>query len=395
MSSDSEWNDLIEKLDYVKFEQLCRDLIVAMEYSDVIWRQGGGDSGRDIEATLKRKHPDGITHSTEKWFFECKKYSSGISVRDIDDKINWANAERADYLAFMSNSYLTNPCREYCKKEMETKRLKILEWTDLKFRDILFGFPDLCDYYFDKIPPRNNWKKPFVNEEIKTKIGDIEFGNVSQEKAIEMVENAYKIIQKMKLSDDVNEKVELFDIEKDIINFTNEKESDFSHHFKMDVPNPDFYFELALANYYMGNDEKSKEYFKKFLDQIDKLKFFMENEMGKEFNLDFDFLKTLFNIRNKILHIENEFGSPTSIYNLAQKSDNNTIEVTSIFQWFDWDGESITCLDLNGSPFPCEIFTSEKINEKLKERIFKATIVYISINDFQAHIKLKKIHEIL
>ena len=69
MSSDSEWNDLIEKLDYVKFEQLCRDLIVAMEYSDVIWRQGGGDSGRDIEATLKRKHPDGITHSIEKWFF--------------------------------------------------------------------------------------------------------------------------------------------------------------------------------------------------------------------------------------------------------------------------------------------------------------------------------------
>ena len=80
MSSDSEWNDLIEKLDYVKFEQLCRDLIVAMEYSDVIWRQGGGDRGRDIEATLKRKHPDGITHSTEKWFFECKKYSSVMST---------------------------------------------------------------------------------------------------------------------------------------------------------------------------------------------------------------------------------------------------------------------------------------------------------------------------
>ncbi len=398
MTSDSEWNDLIIKLDPVKFEQLCADMINAMGYTDINWRKGGGDSGRDIEATLLRKHPDGSTQSAEKWFFECKKYSSGINVSDISVKINWAGAERADYLVFMSNSYLTNPCHGYCTKEMGRLKLKIIEWTDLKFRDILFNYPDLCEYYFDRIPPRKDWKRPVVNDEARVKIGEIEFGNVSKEKAIEMIEDAYKIIQKMKLPDkspdDFKEKVELFTIEKDIISLINEKESEFSKHFKINVPNPDFYFELALANYYMGNDEKSKANFVKFINEIDKLIIFKKKETGEDLKLDYEYLKFLFDMRRDFLDITKNLDSPTSLYHLAQKADKNTIEITSTYQWLHWDGVSITCFDLHRAQIPIEIFTTEEINNKLKGSIFKATVYYIYINDFQSHIKFKEIHEI-
>lgn len=394
MSYDGEWNNLIDKLDHKKFEQLCTDLIGAMGYTDVIWREGGGDSGRDIEAALIRKHPDGISQSTEKWFFECKKYASGINVNDINTKIAWAGTERADYLAIMSNSHLTNPCRVFINKEKERLGLDILDWTSLNFRNILFNYPGLCEYYFDKIPPRENWKKPLLEIESKIKIGDIDFGNVSKEKAIEMIENAYEIIQKMKLPEKFNEKVELFSIEKDIVNLTNEKESEFSSHFKINVPNPDFYFELALANYYMGNDKKSKIQFGIFLDQVNKLKNFDKKESEKEYELDYEYLKFLFEMRRKFLDIAKNFDSPTSYYNLAQKADKNMVEITSTFQWFDWDGESLQCLDLNGPQVPIEIYTTEEINNKLRGNIFKATIYYIYINDFQAHIKFKEIHEI-
>jgi len=398
MNLNEKWNDLIIAFSPSQFESLCYDLINAMDqYKYLTWRKGGSDSGRDLEATLIRDNPDGFTESSEKWFFECKKYSSGINVTNIANKISWAVNLKADYLVFMSNSYLTNQCRDYCKGEMERDKLKIVEWTDLLFRDILFKYPGICELYFHMLPPRQDWQEPSLKEEAKIKIGDIEFGNISKEAAIKMIETAYHIIQKMKLSDAPKENVELFDIEKDIINLTNEKEKEFSDIFKINVPNPDFYFELALANYYMGTNEESKNYFQKFLDQIEMLSTFRKNELGEDFELDFDHLKFLYNMRNEFLNLFEFFedSSPScSIYDLSLKAKDRTVEIKSIYQWFSWDGESIMCLDMNNPTIPIEITTTEEQNEQLKEKLFEATIYYMSINDFMTHITFKEIHNI-
>jgi hypothetical protein len=44
-----------------KFEELCYDLLDAMGYRNLDWRDGGGDQGRDIEAELVKDDIDGET----------------------------------------------------------------------------------------------------------------------------------------------------------------------------------------------------------------------------------------------------------------------------------------------------------------------------------------------
>jgi hypothetical protein len=48
-------------------------------FSCVDLRDGSSDSGRDIDAVYRSKAPDGITEINEKWRFECKRYSNGLS----------------------------------------------------------------------------------------------------------------------------------------------------------------------------------------------------------------------------------------------------------------------------------------------------------------------------
>jgi hypothetical protein len=60
-----------------EFENLCYEMVVSYGYQNVIWRQGGGDNGRDIEARLpfNTAFSQGII---SRWFFECKHYANGV-----------------------------------------------------------------------------------------------------------------------------------------------------------------------------------------------------------------------------------------------------------------------------------------------------------------------------
>ena len=69
------------KLDASQFEELCFDLLSEAGFYDLCWRQGGADSGRDIEALLAVDNLL-VGHYAETWFVECKNHSSGLGVAD-------------------------------------------------------------------------------------------------------------------------------------------------------------------------------------------------------------------------------------------------------------------------------------------------------------------------
>ena len=75
-----------DKISPKQFENLCFDLIEALGFNKIYWREGGADSGRDIEAGLRIIEPDG-NDEYQLWFFECKLYKKGIPVREIQEKI--------------------------------------------------------------------------------------------------------------------------------------------------------------------------------------------------------------------------------------------------------------------------------------------------------------------
>ncbi|MDO7787237.1 restriction endonuclease [Desulforamulus aquiferis] len=143
-----EENDLdFYVLDAYRFEELCFDLVMKAGFHSAIWRQGGPDNGRDIEACFTITNPL-VGNYHEKWFIECKHYSKGVPVEEVSTKFEWAQAEQADHLLLITSSYLSNSTREWINKRCQTAPYKfhLMEGKVLKQR--ILCFPDLVDSYF-------------------------------------------------------------------------------------------------------------------------------------------------------------------------------------------------------------------------------------------------------
>lgn len=80
-------------------------------FKNVQLRDGSYDGGRDIEADYVSVIPDGITERRERWWFECKKYSKGISFDKISKNIMQADLNKIDTFVVMSNMHLTPSCQ--------------------------------------------------------------------------------------------------------------------------------------------------------------------------------------------------------------------------------------------------------------------------------------------
>ena len=158
VKTPEEWKNIIGKLSPKIFEHLCYQLVRAMPgFENVDLRDGSYDRGRDIDAAYRGKAPDGITEITEKWRFECKKYSRGIPFDDISGKIKQADLNRIDKIVIMSNMHLTPDCKDEIAKIRDTLNCKVLDWTGVHFQDILFQYPDICKEFFpdEELPQRS------------------------------------------------------------------------------------------------------------------------------------------------------------------------------------------------------------------------------------------------
>ena len=130
-----------------EFENLCYDLLIKYNYHNLIWREGGADNGRDIEARLSFN--TSIKQKETNWFFECKLYNAGgVPPNELTSKIAWADAELPDFLVFFISSYLTNNARTWLEKiiKQKTYDITVIEGEELKNR--LLKYPELIERYF-------------------------------------------------------------------------------------------------------------------------------------------------------------------------------------------------------------------------------------------------------
>ena len=180
-----------------KFENLCYDLLIKYDYHDLVWRDGGADNGRDIEAYFLFNT---MLRSTEtKWFFECKHYTSGgVSVKDINSKLSWADAEQPDYLVFFISSYLTNNTRTWLDKIGQKKQYRITIIEGEGFKNRLLKYPELITKYF----PLNKYAKLLKNiqdsqinpsfEYLKEVIENIDLTKLDIGEIVYILQNFYK-----------------------------------------------------------------------------------------------------------------------------------------------------------------------------------------------------------
>src|SRR5258706_15282013 len=103
-------NDQLGSLHERDFENLVFDLAIAAGLRNATWRTPGSDEGRDIEGELTTVDFSGHT-SVQKWYIECKRYSSSVDWPTVWEKIAYADAHAADYLLVVTTSHLSPQCK--------------------------------------------------------------------------------------------------------------------------------------------------------------------------------------------------------------------------------------------------------------------------------------------
>ena len=130
-----------------QFEELCFELLLETGYEKLIWRQGGADSGRDIEGYFQYQNPlVGVIQ--EKWFFESKCYKAGVPPEELNSKIAWADAEKPKHLVFFISSYLSNNARIWLEKIKSDKPYQIHLIEGKQLKQLLLKYPDIIAKYF-------------------------------------------------------------------------------------------------------------------------------------------------------------------------------------------------------------------------------------------------------
>ena len=133
-----KWEEILWNLSSGEFEELSMHLIKSIgSFENIDWRYGSMDGGKDILAERIEKDPAGISTITEKWWFQCKRYSKGISFEDINPSFLTSCTEKIDKFVIMSNMHLTHPCKEQIKKIQETHQCRIIDWSGPRFLEIL------------------------------------------------------------------------------------------------------------------------------------------------------------------------------------------------------------------------------------------------------------------
>lgn len=156
VKSREEWKSVICGINDVDFQHLVYDLLKALRFEGVQERSGGRgpDNGRDLEATYSYPRPNGEKRTVQCWL-QCKKQDRGVSFGEIHEDITRASTSHIDEYYILSNMDTTPDCKDEIRRAEQTSFCKVVDWTGLKFQDILFQFPDICKYYFTdyEIPP--------------------------------------------------------------------------------------------------------------------------------------------------------------------------------------------------------------------------------------------------
>lgn len=159
--SKDEWKKLIqEKLTPKQFQDLCEDLIKKNDFINVEQMGSGGDGGRDIEADFQYQIGNDV--KIDKCWFQCKRYKSGINYSHFSTELSKANTQGIKRYFVVSNTDMTNPCRQDIKNWNNKERCEAINWTGNKFLDVLWGEPDIAKVYFpdENVPPLSTPKNP-------------------------------------------------------------------------------------------------------------------------------------------------------------------------------------------------------------------------------------------
>jgi hypothetical protein len=130
-----------------QFENLTFDLLQAAGLKSLVWRTPGADGGRDIEGTYTAVDFSNYYHH-QKWYVECKRYTSSIDWPTVWNKIAYADSRKADFLLLVTNSNPSPACEtEISLWNAGNNRLLVRVWRGYELQNILLNYPQVAAKY--------------------------------------------------------------------------------------------------------------------------------------------------------------------------------------------------------------------------------------------------------
>ena len=143
----TEENIQFTSLSDERFEEMCFDLLRECRFHSLVWRRGGADSGRDIEALRTIINPL-LGPYNERWFIECKRYTNAVPVTELSSKVDWAKAEQPQHLLFFISSYLSNNTRVWLATACQRCGFLYHVIEEKQLKQLVLQYPELASKYF-------------------------------------------------------------------------------------------------------------------------------------------------------------------------------------------------------------------------------------------------------
>lgn len=137
----------IDSLTPIEFENLTYDLLKSAGMRGLVWRTPGSDGGRDIEGVFSNFDFSGHCED-QKWYIECKRYSSSISWPTVWNKIAHAECAGARYLLLVTNNNPSPTCESRIAEwNTADKRVSVRVWRGYELSKMLNVYRDVATKY--------------------------------------------------------------------------------------------------------------------------------------------------------------------------------------------------------------------------------------------------------
>jgi hypothetical protein len=137
----------ISALTPAEFENLTYDLVRSSGLKNVVWRTPGADGGRDMEGEAYFRDLTG-NETMQRWYVECKRYSSSVDWPTVWNKIAYADSHGADVLLLCTNSNPSPNCEtEIAKWNSGRRRPLVRVWRGYEFKSLLAEHSDVAIAY--------------------------------------------------------------------------------------------------------------------------------------------------------------------------------------------------------------------------------------------------------
>ncbi len=130
-----------------RFENLTFDLLQAAGLKGLVWRTPGADGGRDIEGTYTAVDFSSYYYQ-QKWYIECKRYTTSIDWPTVWNKIAYADSRKANFLLLVTNSNPSPACEtEIANWNACNNSLSVRVWRGYELQHILLNYPHVAAKY--------------------------------------------------------------------------------------------------------------------------------------------------------------------------------------------------------------------------------------------------------